>query len=164
MACSKGNTWKEYERAFLLFKTMWEKLHPINLFIFIYLGEFDFPLWFSLFYQSVKISFSYEKCQCKNKFYFYRESDRDVVAAASSIFIVSSVKVAAQTTELIKSELHHQLPDQRINALLRFQVRFKFEYTVVLSVLYKLRLKLSGKCAIYRNVTCFFWFMQMFFF
>ena len=53
----------------------------------------------------------------------FRESDRDVVAAASSIFIVSSVKVAAQTTELIKSELHHQLPDQRINALLRFQVR-----------------------------------------
>ena len=54
--------------------------------------------------------------------YFFRESDRDVVAAASSIFIVSSVKVAAQTTELIKSEMHHQLPDQRINALLRFQV------------------------------------------
>ena len=98
--------------------------------LYLYLGEFDFPQWFSLFYQSVKISFSCQKCQCKNKFYFYRESDRDVVAAASSIFIVSSVKVAAQTTELIKSELHHQLPDQRINALLRFQVRFKFEYTV----------------------------------
>ena len=52
----------------------------------------------------------------------FRESDRDVVAAASSILIVSSVKVAKQTLELIKSELHHQLPDQRINALLRFQV------------------------------------------
>ena len=51
-----------------------------------------------------------------------RESDRDVVAAASTILIVSSVKVAKQTLELIKSELHHQLPDQRINALLRFQV------------------------------------------
>ena len=58
-----------------------------------------------------------------NIYYFNsRESDRDVVAAASSILIVSSVKVAKQTLELIKSELHHQLPDQRINALLRFQV------------------------------------------
>ena len=53
-----------------------------------------------------------------------RETDRDVVGAAASIFIVSSVKIASQTTDLIKSEMHHQLPDQRINALLRFQVRF----------------------------------------
>ena len=45
-----------------------------------------------------------------------------MVAAAASILIVSSVKVARQTMELIKSEMHHQLPDQRINALLRFQV------------------------------------------
>ena len=52
----------------------------------------------------------------------FRESDRDVVAAAASILIVSSVKVPTQTIELIKSEMHHQLPDQRINALLRFQV------------------------------------------
>ena len=41
-------------------------------------------------------------------YFFNRESDRDVVAAASSILIVSSVKVARQTLELIKSELHHQ--------------------------------------------------------
>ena len=61
---------------------------------------------------------------CITSFYFLkkRESDRDVVAAAASILIVSSVKVARQTMELIKSEMHHQLPDQRINALLRFQV------------------------------------------
>lgn len=45
-----------------------------------------------------------------------------MVAAAASILIVSSVKVPTQTIELIKSEMHHQLPDQRINALLRFQV------------------------------------------
>ena len=47
-----------------------------------------------------------------------------MVAAAASILIVSSVKVARQTMELIKSEMHHQLPDQRINALLRFQVYY----------------------------------------
>ena len=45
-----------------------------------------------------------------------------MVAPAASILIVSSVKVPTQTIELIKSEMHHQLPDQRINALLRFQV------------------------------------------
>lgn len=52
-----------------------------------------------------------------------RESDRDVVGTASSIFIVSSVKVPTHTTALITSELNHQLPDQRINAIYRFQVR-----------------------------------------
>ena len=66
---------------------------------------------------------SAEYCLCKREEAIHsRESDRDVVAAASSILIVSSVKVAKQTLELIKSELHHQLPDQRINALHRFQV------------------------------------------
>ena len=51
-----------------------------------------------------------------------RESDRDVVGTASAIIIVSSVKVPTETTSLICTELNHQLPDQRINALYRFQV------------------------------------------
>ena len=44
------------------------------------------------------------------------------MGTASSIFIVSSVKVPTHTTALITSELNHQLPDQRINAIYRFQV------------------------------------------
>ena len=48
--------------------------------------------------------------------------DRDVVGAAASIFIVSSIKVPNHTNELISSEMNHELPDQRINAILRFQV------------------------------------------
>ena len=53
----------------------------------------------------------------------FRESDRDLVSSAAAIFIVSSVKVPIHTTALITSEMNHQLPDQRINALYRFQVR-----------------------------------------
>ena len=49
--------------------------------------------------------------------------DRDVVGAAASIFIVSSIKVPSHTNELISTEMNHELPDQRINAILRFQVR-----------------------------------------
>ena len=52
---------------------------------------------------------------------FCRETDRDVVGAAASLFIVSSVKVPNHTNDLIRSEMNHQLPDQRINALHRFQ-------------------------------------------
>ena len=52
---------------------------------------------------------------------FCRETDRDVVGAATSLFIVSSVKVPNHTNDLIRSEMNHQLPDQRINALHRFQ-------------------------------------------
>ena len=52
----------------------------------------------------------------------FRETDRDVVGAAASLFIVSSVKVPGHTNDLIRSEMNHQLPDQRINALIRFQV------------------------------------------
>ena len=48
--------------------------------------------------------------------------DRDVVGAAASIFIVSSIKVPNHTNELISTEMNHELPDQRINAILRFQV------------------------------------------
>jgi hypothetical protein len=46
-----------------------------------------------------------------------------VVGAAASIFIVASVKVPKHAIDLISSEMHHQLPDQRINSILRFQVR-----------------------------------------
>lgn len=52
----------------------------------------------------------------------FREIDRDVAGAAASIFIVSSIKVPNHTNELIATEMNHELPDQRINALLRFQV------------------------------------------
>ena len=52
----------------------------------------------------------------------FREMDRDVVGAAASIFIVSSIKVPNHTNELISTEMNHELPDQRINAILRFQV------------------------------------------
>ena len=54
--------------------------------------------------------------------YIFREIDRDVAGAAASIFIVSSIKVPNHTNELIATEMNHELPDQRINALLRFQV------------------------------------------
>ena len=62
----------------------------------------------------------------ENRFIFFilifREIDRDVAGAAASIFIVSSIKVPNHTNELIATEMNHELPDQRINALLRFQV------------------------------------------
>ena len=62
----------------------------------------------------------------QNHFIFFilifREIDRDVAGAAASIFIVSSIKVPNHTNELIATEMNHELPDQRINALLRFQV------------------------------------------
>ncbi len=59
---------------------------------------------------------------------FCRETDRDLVSSAASLFIVSSVKVPDQTNALVASEMNHQLPDQRINAIYRFQVcaRLKF--------------------------------------
>ena len=57
-----------------------------------------------------------------NIFFPFREMDRDVVGAAASIFIVSSIKVPNHTNELISTEMNHELPDQRINAILRFQV------------------------------------------
>uniref|UniRef100_A0A0K2T575 Uncharacterized protein n=1 Tax=Lepeophtheirus salmonis TaxID=72036 RepID=A0A0K2T575_LEPSM len=50
------------------------------------------------------------------------EADKDVVGAAASLFIVSSVKIPTQCLDLISSELNHQLPDQRISAIQRFQV------------------------------------------
>ena len=46
-------------------------------------------------------------------FPFYREMDRDVVGAAASIFIVSSIKVPSHTNELISTEMNHELPDQQ---------------------------------------------------
>ena len=55
--------------------------------------------------------------------FIFRETDRDVVGAAAAIFIVSSIKVPNHTNELISAEMNHELPDQRINAILRFQVR-----------------------------------------
>ena len=58
---------------------------------------------------------------------FCRETDRDVVGAAASLFIVSSVKVPNHTNDLIRSEMNHQLPDQRINALHRFQASATFQ-------------------------------------
>ena len=54
-----------------------------------------------------------------------RECDRDLVSSACAIFIVSSVKVPTHTNALIASEMNHQLPDQRINAIYRFQVRIR---------------------------------------
>ena len=59
---------------------------------------------------------------------YFREIDRDVAGAAASIFIVSSIKVPNHTNELIATEMNHELPDQRINALLRFQVRRHIKY------------------------------------
>ena len=52
------------------------------------------------------------------------------MSAAASIFIVSSVKVPAETTALITSEMNHQLPDQRINAVYRFQALWKNRHQV----------------------------------
>jgi hypothetical protein len=60
----------------------------------------------------------------------FRESDRDIVGAAASIFIISSVKVPSETTALITSEMNHQLPDQRINAIYRFQALWKNRHQV----------------------------------
>ena len=68
----------------------------------------------------------------QNRFIFFilifREIDRDVAGAAASIFIVSSIKVPNHTNELIATEMNHELPDQRINALLRFQVSIVANY------------------------------------
>ena len=59
-----------------------------------------------------------------------RETDRDVVGAAAAIFIVSSVKVPTHTTALINSEMNHQLPDQRINAIFRFQTLWRNRHQI----------------------------------
>ena len=52
------------------------------------------------------------------------------MGAAASIFIVSSVKIPADATSLITSELNHQLPDQRIAAVYRFQALWRNRHQV----------------------------------
>ena len=59
-----------------------------------------------------------------------RETDRDILGAAASIFIVSSVKIPTEATTLITSELNHQLPDQRIAAVYRFQALWRNRHQV----------------------------------
>ena len=54
--------------------------------------------------------------------------DLDVVGSATCIFVVASVKVPQPTLDLISAEMNHPLPDQRINAIHRFQVLWRNRY------------------------------------
>ncbi|CAD5116523.1 DgyrCDS5405 [Dimorphilus gyrociliatus] len=58
------------------------------------------------------------------------ESDQELVAASASLFILSSIKVGDHVQELMIKELQHQDTNQRINAVLRFHVLWKFRHQV----------------------------------
>ncbi|XP_064455968.1 protein unc-80 homolog isoform X2 [Ornithodoros turicata] len=56
------------------------------------------------------------------------ESDQQLTAAAAVVFILAAVRVPEHASELVTRELRSEDTMQRINALLRFQVLWKFRY------------------------------------
>ncbi|KAL8568215.1 hypothetical protein ACOMHN_027738 [Nucella lapillus] len=58
------------------------------------------------------------------------ETDQELAAAAASVFLLSSVKSPDKARNTIIRELQHEETNQRINAILRFGVLWKFRYQV----------------------------------
>ncbi|XP_021380201.1 protein unc-80 homolog isoform X3 [Mizuhopecten yessoensis] len=58
------------------------------------------------------------------------ETDQELAAAAASVFLLSSVKTPDKAHALITKELQHEDTCQRINAVLRFGVLWKFRHQV----------------------------------
>ena len=85
--------------------------------------------------------------------YCFRETDRDILGAAASIFIVSSVKIPTEATTLITSELNHQLPDQRIAAVYRFQALWRNRHQVSSSIFFMGCPRLLRRLKVYVKVS-----------
>ncbi|XP_076436361.1 protein unc-80 homolog isoform X3 [Babylonia areolata] len=58
------------------------------------------------------------------------ETDQELAAAAASVFLLSSVKSPDKARNTIIRELQHEETNQRINAILRFGVLWKFRFQV----------------------------------
>ncbi|KAK3087178.1 hypothetical protein FSP39_002695 [Pinctada imbricata] len=58
------------------------------------------------------------------------ETDQELAAAAASVFLIVSVKAPEKAQKLIAKELQHEDTTQRINAVLRFGILWKFRHQV----------------------------------
>ncbi|KAJ1528104.1 hypothetical protein ONE63_008019 [Megalurothrips usitatus] len=58
------------------------------------------------------------------------ESNQEVAAAASSLFILAAVKAPGTASDIMRHGLHHADPAVRIKSILRFQVLWKLRYQV----------------------------------
>ncbi|KAK6194683.1 hypothetical protein SNE40_000272 [Patella caerulea] len=58
------------------------------------------------------------------------ESDQELAAAAASVFLLSSVKSPDKARNMLIKELQHEETAQRINAVIRFGVLWRFRYQV----------------------------------
>ncbi|ESO92838.1 hypothetical protein LOTGIDRAFT_232936 [Lottia gigantea] len=58
------------------------------------------------------------------------ESDQELAAAAASVFLLSSVKSPDKVRNMIIKELQHEETAQRINAVIRFGILWRFRYQV----------------------------------
>lgn len=58
------------------------------------------------------------------------ETNQEVAAAAASMFIAATVRAPTHASEILHQGLHHEKADVRINAILKFQVLWRFRYQV----------------------------------
>ncbi|XP_064639472.1 protein unc-80 homolog [Lineus longissimus] len=56
------------------------------------------------------------------------ENDQELASAAASVFILSAIKVPEQVQEMMTKELQHEDTNQRINAILRYSILWRFRY------------------------------------